>query len=294
MSGISYHELQMNAPKNSPAQRKQFLLICVGGFSIFLHSVITAGIMEPVSIFDDGVYPGGEYVHKLIVRDYAASIGAIRLLEEDLESIIQENVNEDEKTVELNLDRSMDPVQPTVKDPLANFTFSVFFDDTDVSVPGGQGRFCAGVLLDSSRLHIKELLLEMNTKISKKDDGDFWSYEYESHTLPSVSAIVATFPFTNGFISALIHKYKVHPAMIRFAKERSIEGPIIITTHCDAQESVCTHYIPLEQSGAFLMGHPDSETYAKSIPPQKIIDIDPAIKLIKSTFGFGGTTNDEL
>ena len=118
--------------------------------------------------------------------------------------------------------------------------------------------------------------------------------------------------------------------MIRFAKERSIEGPIIITTHCDAQESVCTHYIvsaeqlfsintacplyltiyseyyaffslliynnlqPLEQSGAFLMGHPDSETYAKSIPPQKIIDIDPAIKLIKSTFGFGGTTNDEL
>jgi len=68
MSGISYHELQGNAPKNSPAQRKQFLVVCTIGLSVFLHSIISAGIIEPVSIYDDGVYPGGEYVYKMLVR----------------------------------------------------------------------------------------------------------------------------------------------------------------------------------------------------------------------------------
>lgn len=250
--------------------------------------------MEPVSIYDDGVYPGGEYVHKLIVRDYAASMGATRLLEEDLESVLKDTFEKDEENVKLNLDLSMDPAQHTSKSSLTNLSYSVFMDDTDVSVGRGKGRFCTGVLLDPTRLHLKQLLLDMNSNGSKKDDDDdFWSHEYRSYTLPSVGAVIAIFPFTNGFISALIHQFKVFPAMVRFAQERNIEGPIVIATRCNVQESVCTHYIPLEQGEIFLMGQADSATYAKSIPPTNFLDVGPVMKMMKSTFGFGRSTNDD-
>ena len=50
---------------------------------------------------------------------------------------------------------------------------------------------------------------------------------------------------------------------------------------------------PLEQGELFLMGQADSATYAKSIPPTNFLDVSPVIKMMKSTFGFGRSTNDD-
>jgi len=283
-----------NAPKNSPAQRKQFLLICVGGFSFFFHSIISAGILESPSIYDDGVYPGGVFVHKLIVRDYAASMGAVRLLQEDLDSIQEPDEAEEDgkkENEELGLDTTS--VKPTPKGSFANLTYSIFMDDTDVTVGNGMGRFCSGVLLDPTTLFIKDKLLETNSfERRNNNENDFWGHDYTVATIPSVRAVIGTFPSTNGFISALIHQFKVFPAMVRFAQERNIEGPIVISTRCDIDKSMCTHYIPLEQGVAFLMGHTDSATYAKSIPPIKYLDIGPGIEKVKSVFGFGSNSDD--
>ena len=48
-------------------------------------------------------------------------------------------------------------------------------------------------------------------KKSDIDDYDDWfdAFEYQVGDLPSVRCAVATFPFTGGFISALMHNYKV-------------------------------------------------------------------------------------
>jgi len=80
---------------------------------------------------------------------------------------------------------------------------------------------------------------------------------------------------------------------MKLAQERNIEGPIVIITRCDIDKSMCTHYIPLEQGVAFLMGYIDSATYAKSIPPINYLDIDlPGIEKVKSMFGFGSNSDD--
>ena len=67
---ISYHELAASsgAPpaRNTPAERKQFLTICVVGVAILAHAFIKAGILEPVNIKNDGIYPGGQFVYKYL------------------------------------------------------------------------------------------------------------------------------------------------------------------------------------------------------------------------------------
>jgi len=292
-TGFSYHELTANAPRNSPAQRKQFLLICVGGFSVLLHAIISAGIMEPVSIYDDGIYPGGEFVHKLLVRDYSASMGATRLVGEDLDTIQRRKEAEEDgmnENDERNLDTNL--VKPAPKGSFANLTYTVFMDNTDVPVGNGMGRFCSGVLLDPTTLFLKDRLLEANTfERRNENEGDFWSHDYTVTTLPSVKAVIATFPFTNGFISALIHQFKVFPAMVKFAQEHNVERPVVISSRCDVDKSMCTHYIPLEQGATFLMGQTDSATYAKTIPPINYLDIKSGIEKIKSAFGFGSSSD---
>ena len=69
---ISYHELTHASgsppPRNTPAERKQMLTICVIGFSVLIHAFIKAGVLEPVNIKDNGIYPGGQFVYKYIEK----------------------------------------------------------------------------------------------------------------------------------------------------------------------------------------------------------------------------------
>ena len=71
MVGVSYHELtagSTRSERHTAGQRKQFLLICVVGVAVLFNALINGGLFEPVVIRDDGIYPGGTYVHKLLEK----------------------------------------------------------------------------------------------------------------------------------------------------------------------------------------------------------------------------------
>lgn len=64
---VNYHELTMDESKDSPARKKQFLTICVGGIGIFLNAFANAGGFHSVSM-TEGYFPGGEFVYRMDKR----------------------------------------------------------------------------------------------------------------------------------------------------------------------------------------------------------------------------------
>ena len=73
MTGVSYHELTAGATKDEAfqaGQRKQFLVLCVLGAAVCSNAFINAGLFESVKIENDGIYPGGEYVYKVLEDRY--------------------------------------------------------------------------------------------------------------------------------------------------------------------------------------------------------------------------------
>lgn len=64
---MNYHELTMNEPRDSPARRKQFLVICTVMGGMFLHSIMTAGAFNSIDI-KEGIFPGGTFVYKFAKR----------------------------------------------------------------------------------------------------------------------------------------------------------------------------------------------------------------------------------
>ena len=126
-------------------------------------------------------------------RDYAASIGTMRLAAEDL---------------------GMD----YTKADTGNFFYTIYLDDQG-EVPPGQERMLSG-LLSRKTSEMKEerrSLMERNKSIGQgvckiNDKECMEKYEnipWEIGTLPSVKAAIVEFPFANGIISALVHSYKV-------------------------------------------------------------------------------------
>ena len=155
---------------------------------MFLHAGISAGLFHPVSI-DNGEFPGGEFTHKFLTRDYAASAGTQRAIEADLEF---ERI--DEKGWEAPSDS-------------ADLVFSVFLDN-DGSIPGGMTRFATGIITDDKEK--KRKLLDANAKTEEFTEKDYpKNVKYEVVKLPKVNAAVALHPTTGGVWSALIQQYKV-------------------------------------------------------------------------------------
>jgi len=69
MVGVSYHELNANTPRSerhTAGERKQFLVVCVIGVAVLLNAFINAGLLEEVVIKDNVIYPGGEFIYKLV------------------------------------------------------------------------------------------------------------------------------------------------------------------------------------------------------------------------------------
>lgn len=257
MVGVSYHELTSGSQKtqrHTAGERKQFLVICVVGFAFFFNAFVNAGIFETVDIKNDGIYPGGEYIHKLIEhKDYASTGGIFRLIREDLPT------KEDE-------DDSM----------YDNDLFAVYVDM--VSPYGGVGRFFSGILIDGSKAAMKQTLLEKNMEKKKKDASPVDKLQYEIGDLPSVRCAVVKFPWTDGFVSALLQNYKVFPALYKYAKQNLPEGQkFIITTTCNREKQMCTHYVPMVQEEKFLLGHPDTMSYEGHA--QDTVKVDPALLL---------------
>lgn len=186
---LNYHELTMNEPRDSPARRKQHLVICTVMGVMFLHSGISAGLFHNMSI-ENGEFPGGEFTHKFLTRDYAAAVGTSRAIEDDLGI---ENV--DAKGWEAPSDS-------------ADLMFSVFLDN-DGSIPGGMTRFASGIITKDSEK--KRKLLEKNSIVDEMDPKKDYpkNVKYDVVTLPKVDAAVAMHPTTGGVWSALLQQFKV-------------------------------------------------------------------------------------
>jgi len=183
----------MNEPRDSPQRRQQFLVICTVMFCAFVHSCTVAGVFSSMDI-KEGVFPGGEFVYKYDVRDYATSMGLAESIGEDL----------------------------TVFEKDEDLLYSVYLDDP-MKMGGTRQRFATGILIDRSGRDKKKQLMDVNKEIRATvnvDDEDasiqeVWKQlEYKSTSLPSLDAAVLQFPFTNGFVSALTLSYKVRFAIV--------------------------------------------------------------------------------
>jgi hypothetical protein len=127
-----------------------------------------------------------------LFRDFATTGGIWRRISKDLQSH------------NLTLDSDQE-------EKYDEFLYSVYVDNVD----SGFGRFFSGILIDESKKELKARLLAVNDNIHTVDPNEndaehtFLRLKYEVGDLPSVRSAVATFPYTNGFVSALIHNYKV-------------------------------------------------------------------------------------
>jgi hypothetical protein len=252
---MNYHELTMHEARNSPARRKQFLVICTVMAAAFVYSVVTAGGLTPIA-FETGTFPGGDFCYKTTKRDYAAA------------SSLQEAIGKD-----MGLKQK----------ELADKVYTIYLDHPGKVKQGRQQRFASGFLAKkgdpAAHKTLRELLgknddIKPLTRTELEDLSAFklWPrLKYKHVSLPKVEAVVVNFPFTNGFVSALMHSLKVIPALRKHASEKT-KGPVVVITTCSVTDQMCTHYVPLQQNQKFLLGQPAMEQYLEGLPPAEWFD----------------------
>ncbi|KAL9189395.1 hypothetical protein ACHAXT_009070 [Thalassiosira profunda] len=245
---MNYHEMTMNEPRDSPQRRKQFLVVSFIMVVIALHAGLTAGLLAPLDI-ETGTFPGGEFVYKLMVKDYAASTGTLRTVASDL-GIVEEGSGNLILSEGVELDT-------------ADLLYSMLLDDERL-IPGGQTRFAAGLLARGREGNkMKRQLLEVNGLITGEGTHSK-DIKYEVGKLPKAEAAVVQHPFTAGAWSAILQSYKILPKFKKYADRhgQAGESAIIIAT-CSAKQQMCTYYMPLSKHDKFYMGHPTTAKYAE-------------------------------
>ena len=245
---MNYHEMTMGEPRDSPQRRKQFLVISAIMTGIFLNAGLNAGALSTITI-ETGTFPGGEFVYKTLIKDYAASAGTLRTVTSDLDIV-------EDGTQSLSSEISE---TETVELDTADLMYSVFLDDERV-VPGGKTRFAAGALLQKSMLRgsplnpaeVKRTLLDLNDSILEKagkkagaDGAHSTEIPYEVGNLPRVEAAVAQHPYTGGAWSAVLQSKKIFPRLRRHYEETNGGdggGGVVVST-CSAKQKMCTYYM---------------------------------------------------
>jgi hypothetical protein len=245
---LNYHELTMHEPRDSPERRKQFLVICSVMASVFVYSAMTSGLFQPVKpAVTQGVFPGGNFCYKYASRDYAASMGLGRSMTEDFVEETKKRikkevvvVEDDDSSEECDNNSTTtttaakkkatlpgDDVKRYSEDKMLtskmeDHLYHLYLDDP-YEVTGMHQRWMTGVLVpDSDKAEFCDPLLAKNPTIErvaqknqhvpfeeKKAKEVFESTTYEIFDLPSVDSLVLQFPFTDGFVSALVFSYKV-------------------------------------------------------------------------------------
>lgn len=260
---MNYHELTMNEPRDSPERRKQFLVICTVMAAFFVHAVLTAGGLTPV-VIEDGIFPGGELVYKYAKRDYAAAPSVAVVIGKDV------------------------GLRPHQYD---DRMYTIFLDDP-TKIGGPRSRFAVGWLaVDAETRKVKKELLAKNADIveaTEKDQQelavmDLWKkLKYQQVSLPSVNCAVVHFPYTHGFVSALVINYKIIPKLRELAAKKVAKGnPVVIVSTCSMKENMCTHYVPLVKAKKFLLGEPDMDTYLATLAPEPWVNWDGIVASLK-------------
>ena len=190
---MNYHEMTMGTPRDDASKRTQFKVVCSVMVSVLVYSLMTSGALLPIDPVQ-GVFPGGYFCYKFTNRDYAASMGLGRQLQADFGVKLTDEVEE-----------------------IDQITYHVYLDDPS-KMGGRRQRWMTGIMVgDEGKPKIEQLqaLNKDITPIPEKDFEDasakevFMSLKYELDDLPSVDALVLQFPFTNGFVSALMLSYRV-------------------------------------------------------------------------------------
>jgi len=213
-------------------------------------------------------------------RDYATTGGIWRRISKDLQPKIES---------ELNLGGGTESSEIKFDDSL----YAVYVDN----FTSGWGRYFSGILIDQSQSELKERLLETNANTDiheqnrddKSAENKFLRLKYEVGDLPSVRAAVATFPFTDGFVSALLHNYKVLPALSRYAKKNfGPESNIVVSTTCNRELKLCNHYMPMIEGDKFYLNQPHTDEYMKNLAKKNKDKkkFDVMLKGLKRMFGF--------
>lgn len=263
MVGVSYHELNSGTKRterHTTAERKQFLVVCVIGAAVFFNALINAGLFEPVVIRDDGIFPGGKFVYKLVEnKDYASTGGLWRKVRSDLKT-------EDHLEDDFFFDRHL---------------YAVYIDNFGT----GNGRYFVGPIVNNSNNDMKQRLIQSNLNTSTKENT-FDKQDYKIGELPSVRSLVADFPFTDGFVSALLHNYKVFPAMEKHAKSEFPDlEKVVISITCIREQRMCTHFVPMIKGNSFLMGHPNTKEYVGISGKAFKFNLDNAMRGFKKLLG---------
>jgi len=195
---MNYHELTMEEAKDSPAKKKQFLVISVIGIFCIVTGLVSAGLFAPV-IITEGTFPGGEFMYKSKTKDYATSMALFR---------------ESSKLFKVDgLNRMW-----------GDFLFGVFHDDP-ANVPGGSTRYSVGPIFDkAAKEKYQKLLLKRQSKFAT----------WRTSNLPEVPAAISHFPWSNGFFASLIQQKLVLPKLLSYAKGKGVEYPVIVFT-CSEQ-----------------------------------------------------------
>mmetsp|Transcript_47601 Transcript_47601/g.54973 ORF Transcript_47601/g.54973 Transcript_47601/m.54973 type:complete len:312 (-) Transcript_47601:375-1310(-) len=266
---LNYHELTMNEPRDSPARRQQFLVICSIIATWFLYSLYISGILviiDPVEMS----FPGGNFCYKFVARDYVASMGFGRRIRKNIYDILpSDDVDAKERKITKKKKNKL----------IEEMVYHVYLDDPQL-VGGAKTRWLSGVLVsDVEKAKYCDPLFDNNPKIErlallhedelereKKASDVFEQTIYQHVILPSVNSLAFKFPFTNGFLSGLVLSYKIIPEMRILAVEKGESGNIpVIISQCSEEDGTCIHYVPLVEGGDFLVGNPPMDQYLKSI-----------------------------
>lgn len=232
----------------------------------FLYSFITSGGFSAIEI-EEGEFPGGTYIFKRAKRDYAASMGLARFVGK--EAGIKANQH-------------------------ADVLYTFYLDDPRIIMGGRQQRFAAGLLAPEGDEQ-SDRLLSKNSDIQEFTEEEFielsaaelWpKIKYEKETLPKTRAAVIQFPFTNGFISALMLTWRIIPALRQRVEQTSGGIPAVVITTCSVDDQMCTHYAPLITGDVFLLGQPECKDYAKILGQSDLFDFSHTIVFLKKVFPF--------
>ena len=159
----------MHEPRDSPARRKQFLVICSVMASVFVYTAITSGIFLPVEP-TNGPFPGGNFCYKFAVRDYAASGGHGRRIAEDWALA---TTSTEEKEDPLKLEGAEKDEFKQRKKTMANKLYNVFLDDPFM-MGGTRQRYMTGVLVsDADKAEFCDPLMEQNPKIEIVEENQY-------------------------------------------------------------------------------------------------------------------------
>mmetsp|Transcript_16500 Transcript_16500/g.37773 ORF Transcript_16500/g.37773 Transcript_16500/m.37773 type:complete len:384 (+) Transcript_16500:82-1233(+) len=242
-----------------PLNKRQCLVVSAIMTGLFLNAGLNAGALSTLSI-ETGTFPGGEFVYKTLIKDYAASTGTLRTVMSDLDIVEGGTWSLKSETSETE----------TVKFDTADLMYSVFLDDERI-VPGGKTRFAAGALLQKSLLRgsplnpteLKKTLLDMNDRKTEVEGAHSTETPYEVGNLPKVEAAVAQHPYTGGAWSAVLQSKKIVPRLRKHYEETNgVDGGggVVVST-CSAKQRMCTFYMPLTKQDKFYMGKPSTAEY---------------------------------